>query len=479
MTRRRRTRLVLALLAAAALVLVLAPAALAAAGGGSSNFGGGGGGFGGGGGGGGGFSGGGHGKGFALYLIFRVLLDIALLGHGLGFLVLIAIALAAYIYVKVLPRMGAWMQARRERGRADKRGTAKRARRVELAAAEASEDDPAFAPDNVRHAAENLYTGIQAAWTRDDRIALRGFVAPSLLAEWERRLDDLRSRGWRNHVEVLEPPQVHYVGLQNRAGSGEDQVTVRIDARIRDYVVDRSGRHIKRAGQFTETVRTREFWTLQRRGDHWILASIEAGGEGAHALRGTIVATEWSDEQALKDEALVEGAVADAVPEGTRIAELADLQYDGDARAAANDLSLADGRFAPDLLEIAARRAVAAWAQAVDGADTALRAIADRGAIQELLHPGDPSGRTRLVVRGPEVRQIRIHALDAGAEPPTMTLDVDLAGRRYIQDRSTAAVLSGSQTRVSEFSERWTLALTGDGAQPWRLIRVDTPVGST
>jgi predicted lipid-binding transport protein (Tim44 family) len=463
----RRTAIVL--LAAVVLVLMLAPTALAAAGGGSSGFSGGGGGGGGGGFGGGG---GGSGKGFAIYLIFRALFDIALIGHGLGLAVLVVIALVAYFYVKVVPKIIAWFRARQEHGHSSKRATAKRSRRVELAAAEASDDDPVFAPDAVQHAAENLYTSIQAAWTRDDRIALRGMVAPSLLTEWERRLDDFRGKGWSNHVEVLEPPHVQYVGLKHRGNHDQDQVTVRIDAKIRDYVADSGGRHIKRTGQFTETVRAREFWTMQRRGEHWILASIEQGGEGAHALNEKIVATEWSDEQALKDEALLEGAVADAVPAGTRIAELADLQYDGDGRAAANDLSLADGRFAPDVLEVAARRAVAAWAQAVDGDDGQLRAIADPGAIAELLHPGDPSGRTRLVVRGPEVRQIRIHALDAAAAPPTMTLDVDLAGRRYIQDRDTAAVLSGSQTKVTHFTERWTMALSGDEDQPWRLVRV-------
>jgi predicted lipid-binding transport protein (Tim44 family) len=349
---------------------------------------------------------------------------------------------------------------------------------VELAAGvAANDDDPAFAPDAVKHAAENLFTSIQGAWTRDDRIALRGLVAPGLLQEWERRLDDFRSRGWSNHVEVLAPPEVQYVGLANRGKQDSDQVTVRIDARLRDYVVDRNGRHIKQSGQLTETTRTREYWTLQRRNDHWILASIEQGAEGSHALKDRIVASELEDDQTLRDEALVEGAVAEAVPAGTNIAELAALEYDGDARAAANDLSVADGRFAPDVLEVAARRAVDAWARAVDGDAKQLLAIADRGAAQELLHPGDPSGRTRLVVRGPQVSQIRIHALDAAADPPTMTIDVDLTGRRYIQDRDTAAVLSGSQNRAVNFTERWTLALTGDEAQPWRIVAVDTPVG--
>ena len=178
----------------------------------------------------------------------------------------------------------------------------------------------------------------------------------------------------------------------------------------------------------------------------------------------------------MRDEALVEGAVAEAVPAGTKVAEVADLQYEGDARAAALDLSLADGRFAPDVLEVAARRAVSAWAEAVDGKDDALLAIATPGAARELLHPGDPTGQTRLVVRGPAVKRIRILALDAGSEPPTMTIAVDMKGRRYLEDRDTTAVVSGSQSRVTSFTEHWTLALDGGPQQPCRIVAVNAPL---
>ena len=106
----------------------------------------------------------------------------------------------------------------------------------------------------------------------------------------------------------------------------------------------------------SETTRIREFWTLQRHDNRWYVASIEQDKEGQHQLEDKIVASAWADETSMRDAALVEGAVADAVPEGTRIAEVADLQYEGDAHAAAMDLSLADGRFAPDVLEVAARR---------------------------------------------------------------------------------------------------------------------------
>jgi predicted lipid-binding transport protein (Tim44 family) len=347
---------------------------------------------------------------------------------------------------------------------------------VQLAAAEAAEDDPAFAPDVVKPAAASLFTQIQTAWDAGNRTALQKLVAPDLLTEWEHRLDDFQSRGWRNRVQPLEQPTVEYVGLTNRGGDDADCVVVRIEAKVRDYVVDRNGNHIKSEGQFSETRRLREFWTLRRRGNRWMLGSIEQGAEGSHALQDEIVASPWADEQAMRDEALVEGAVADAVPQGTRIAEVADLQFEGDARAAALDLSLADGRFAPDVLEVAARRAVAAWAEAVDGSDTKLNAIAHPEAAKQLLHPGDPSAATRLVVRGPRVKQIRIVALDAAATPPTMAIEVDVTGRRYIENRRTTEVLAGSQSREANFTEHWTFALDGPAQQPWRIAHSGAPL---
>jgi predicted lipid-binding transport protein (Tim44 family) len=127
------------------------------------------------------------------------------------------------------------------------------------------------------------------------------------------------------------------------------------------------------------------------------------------------------------------------------------------------------------VLEVAARRAVSAWTEAVDGSDDKLRAIADPTAIHELLHPGDPSEQTRLVVRGASVKQIRIAHLDAAAEPPTMTIDVDLRGRRYIEDRDTTRVLAGNPARETSFTESWTLALTTDTQEPWRIVSVGAP----
>jgi len=445
------------LVAVALAALVLAPEAFAAAGGGSSGFSGGGGG-----------GGGGHGGGFAIYLLLQLLFRIALLGHGLGALFLIGLALLYFFLTRVVPHT----RAASSSGPRARRRTAKRERRVELAAAVAAEEDPAFAPDAVRANAAALFKQVQAAWSRGDRAALSRMVGPDLLTEWERRLDDLARRGWDNRVEVLGEPTVEYVGLDAPTG----RVTVRIEAKVRDYVTDRYGNHMHRAGRLSEIVRLREFWTLQQTGHgRWVLTSIEQGAEGAHVLDESIVADALSDDQGMRDETLVEQAVADAVPEGTTVAEVADLDYEGDARAAALDLSLADGRFAPDVLEMTARRAAKAWAEAVDGDDARRRSIAHGQAVRDLLHPGDPSEKTRLVVRGPDVRRLRIVNLDAGSQPPTMTVEVELHGRRYIEDRDTTAILAGSQSRATTFTEKWTFALDGDARQPWLL----TAVGGT
>jgi predicted lipid-binding transport protein (Tim44 family) len=450
-------RITAALAAALIVPLVTAAApALARSGSGSSSFGR-------------GFGGGGRGGGFGNGHFFFVPLG----GGGAIFLIVVVGVILAYL----LPRLAAWDRGRKARGRARRRQVTQRQRRVELAAAAASEDDESFAPDTVRAAARRLFLDIQRAWSDNDRAQLQTLVAPGLFAEWKLRLDDFARKGWRNRVKPLGDPKVSYVGLRNVDGDQNDRVVVLIEATLLDYVEDSYGQRIGRTDNVSDTSHVREYWTLTKRDARWILLSIEQGAEGDHALAEELVTTPDQDDTAMRDEALIEGAVADAVPAGTSIADVADLDFEGDARAAALDLSLADGRFAPDVLEIAARRAVSAWAEAVDGDDAALEAIAHPDAVQHLLHPGDPSLKTRLVVRGPKVTQIRITGLDAAATPPTMTIEVDIAGKRYIEDRDTAAVVAGIQSRSSSFTEHWTMALDGDAAQPWRVASVATPVG--
>jgi predicted lipid-binding transport protein (Tim44 family) len=347
-----------------------------------------------------------------------------------------------------------------------------RDRTVRTASAEAAEDDAYFASDELERHAVALFRAAQMAWDARDRQGLARLVGPDLLVEWKRRLDDFDRKGWHNRVEVLEDPTVLYVGITNREDDDEDRAVVRIEAKLKAYVVDRAGAKVMRAGEKDELVTVTEYWTLARRDGAWMVHSIEQRAEGDHHLDDQIAASPWSDEQRLDDESLTELAVADGLPEGFTTADLTQVDFEGDARAHALDLSLADARFAPDVLEAAARRAVGACAEAVDGDDAALERVASPGAVGGLLYGGDSTRETRLVVRGPRVKRIRITAVQVDQAPATMTVDVELGGRRYVEDRDTAAVVSGSKDSAATFTERWMLALDGPADAPWRIVRM-------
>ena len=261
------------------------------------------------------------------------------------------------------------------RGASDRK-IAEREQRVEAAAAEAAESDPAFASDLVIHEAVKLFKAVQAAWSVNNHGQLAQLVAPAMMVEWERRLKDFARKGWQNRVEVIGEPKVDYVGLRNAGNDRDDRVCVVISATLRDYVVDGSGRHLNRTDSSGEVAPMREYWILCKPQHQWILESIEQEAEGKHELSEQIIATPWSDERGLRDQALVAEAEDEATQAGISVGELVDVDYDEDAKAAANDLSVADGRFAPDVLEVAVHRAAAAWADAVDSGDTGLLAVA-------------------------------------------------------------------------------------------------------
>jgi predicted lipid-binding transport protein (Tim44 family) len=464
-------RLAGALLPLMFLALVAAEAALGQAGGGSSNFGGGGGGGGGGGsggGGGGGFGGGsdfgsGGESGEAEEMSNTQLVVV---------LIVLGIVLFAFFGVGLVQRAlpGGAPSTRPSRVRRKLRR--ERVRQVELAAAEAAEDDDYFSPQRVSTAAEQLFREVQQAWDDRDTARLATLLGADLLAEWKLRLADFDAKGWHSRVEVLGDVHVDYVGLENREKDSDDRAIVLIGAPLRAYVEERNGGKIYRKDESDDTVQLNQYWTLGARDGRWILLSIEERAEGEHHLDEPIVASPWSDTERLRDEALIETATLDGLPAGYKPADIADLDFEGDARAEALDLSLADPRFAPDVLEASARRAVKAWAEAVDGEDTALAELASEPALQQLLHRGDASKETRLVVRGPRVRRIAILALDAAAEPATMTVEVELGGRRYVEDRDTQAVLSGGRDEPTTFTERWTLTLDGSEDCPWRIAAV-------
>ena len=478
-TRRRSVRRIGVALGAAALLTMTASAtAWSAPGGGSGGYSGGGGGGGGGGGysggGGGGYSGGGGSGGSGS------------LDDMPGWAWVLVV-----LFIGAIILNGVYQQSRRKvafdaggsdwdsgGGRAVIRRVAgprlsqrrKREEKVKMAAEEAAMDDAAFTPDLVKPATVALHKAIVEAWTARDREALAKLVGPDLMVEWNRRLDDFDRKGWHNITERLADPTVEYLGLVNREGEQEDRVTVRIEAPIRDYTVDASGERLLRTDDTDDTTTLPEYWTLGRHDDGtWFLVSIEQDAEGGHVLQQDIVARPDADTARIHDAAVAEVAIVGNVPD-EKVKDIAPLSFDGDARTAALDMANIDGRFDPDVLEASARRAVAAWSEAVDGDDVSLSLVASQEAIDDLLYAGDSSKRTRLVVRGPVLKSIRIGAIDAHSIPATMTIHAELTGRRYRENRDTTTVIDGSKDKETTFTESWTMALDGNDETPWRLV---------
>ncbi len=346
-------------------------------------------------------------------------------------------------------------------GRGSGRG-ADRETAARLAAIEAAEDDALFEPDAVIERARVLFVAIQSAWSADDVAGLRRLVGPELMVEWETRLEDFRRKGWRNRVDVLDGPDVRYVGVTNRAGEDEDRVVVTLSARLRDVVVDRRGDVLP--SDEGEVARISEFWTLGKRGEQWVVVAIEQEREGAHHLSAPLIAAPEGDDARLRADAVMEVAGADGVAAG-QVGELLSPTFSGTARAAALDLSLVDGRFAPDVLITAVGEVLDAWAQAIDGPDAPLAARATPAALRALLYPTS-TDRDRLVIRGAQLQAATIAAVTPGP-PAEVRLQVDVAGVQYIEDRETTRVLAGSKRRPSTTRQLWTLRLSDDARHPW------------
>ncbi|HWH14771.1 MAG TPA: Tim44-like domain-containing protein, partial [Miltoncostaeaceae bacterium] len=400
---------------------------------------------------------------------------------GTGFLLVLAIV----IVVMVLSAIGARRRRRanvrhpqgaQARDAATARARAARAQEIAGRALVAAEDDPAFAPDAVVAESKRLFTEIQAAWDARDEARLRAMVGDDLMVEWTRRLRDFHARGWHNRVEIQGHVLVEYVGLTNRAGTDEDRVVVRVSALAHDYVQESDGDVVFVDGLESREAAIREYWTLARRDGRWFLLSIEGDLEGEHQLRAPIVADPLDDPR-LADQAMVEVAAEGRV-DAARIAELAPLSFEGDALTAARDMSLVDRRFDPGVIEVSARRVVAAWTEAVDGDDAPLLAVADAAAVREMLHPGDPTGRTRLVVRRPEIRAITVLQVDPHARPATVVVRADMRGVWFVEDRDTTDVVRGDRDRPGDFRQTWTLALAETPDTPWRAVLTAAPAAA-
>jgi hypothetical protein len=158
-----------------------------------------------------------------------------------------------------------------------------------------------------------------------------------------------------------------------------------------------------------------------------------------------------------------------------------------------------EGWFGPVAVGAATRQAVAAWAMAVNGDDSALAAIADLEADAPGYFLLNPVFKKWVIAPGPVVTQIRVYGVKPAAEPPQLGVTWRFTGRQALpQPEPTAgpgaalepgavpgAVGASEPGGAAEpaprpwdwtdgeqvFEGNLTLVLTGAaaGPSPWRL----------
>jgi predicted lipid-binding transport protein (Tim44 family) len=137
-------------------------------------------------------------------------------------------------------------------------------------ATEAPPGDQAINTEFIKDIARKTYTMLQEGWSRGDLAPVKNLMTVRMFDYLQEQLQDLRERGLRNVVEVVYFDRADIVETDN-----EDDgkvVVVQIDALLRDYTVDGSGRVIE--GSKDSPVDAREYWAFVGRALDWKLDDV-------------------------------------------------------------------------------------------------------------------------------------------------------------------------------------------------------------
>jgi hypothetical protein len=122
----------------------------------------------------------------------------------------------------------------------------------------------------VQVAAEALFKNWYAAWDAGDRTRMQQLSDPDLMADWMKRMDAYQAKGKRQRVKIVRGPKLQYVSLL----ADRQRVRLRIRARVRRRFEPVLGP--RKEPRFGLSFSFEEFWTLQRRGEDWILWSTRS-----------------------------------------------------------------------------------------------------------------------------------------------------------------------------------------------------------
>lgn len=320
---------------------------------------------------------------------------------------------------------------------------------VVAAAARADVSAEPLVPDELRTFVVQRIAAERDGWQRGD--------PTSITALFQTTFDSPRGR---YRIFTRHDPLVRLVWASKPAADESWRVVVLLWLEL--VTVGRSWRFFKQYSVDSAC------WTLIRDGESWSIDRVESVADGQHYLTDPL--PDQGSDQELHDEATISSALEDVAPGEVPVAELTDV--DASTQSQLLDLSLVDGRYAPDVIAACVSEIARAWESATFAQD---RKLLEPGctpeAATQLFHP-TPHGLRRVL--NLKTRRVQINALHPDLEPPTVSVTVQLHGQRWLAT-SHGGKISGSRTRQREFTEHWTLRLDPSTEFPWRLIDVQDP----
>lgn len=332
-----------------------------------------------------------------------------------------------------------------------------RADRAYYAAIEAAEDEPAFAPDAIRQAIEQMVALADQVWRAQSFADLEDRPDAGLIRAWARA----RESWLGGALRVRGTPYVELLRVVNRAGESEDRVVARVRIRVRR-------RRPRLDLSAAPRVRLDERWTLGRYDGEWVLLSVEGAALAGPILTAPLIPTAAHDTARLQEESLAELASAQAVP-AVSPSEL--VAADAPPAFALLDLSVVDGRYLPVLVAAQLAHLVEAWEEAVTGSPEPLAALTTDDALTALLRPGPGK---RLVIRDATLKSWEPVRLELSAQPPMIVVRVEIEAARYVVT-DDGAHRAGNDNESRSIILIWRLELTDAIRTPWRLVGTTNP----
>jgi hypothetical protein len=300
-------------------------------------------------------------------------------------------------------------------------------------------DDPRFEPERLGAAVSAVLGPLEQVRSDDELVALwRDRFGRWLPVGWRRwRLPGVPG-GWGADVVIRE---LGVVTLRNVGVAESAEAVVRARLRVRRWpripVVGPLVRALQRGGPV--------LWLslMAPPGGSWKLTRADFGAAGEYHLAAETVP------EPARDPALQDAAIRELAAEGslTDPDELI-IGADGDAAQRLLDVSLADGRFAPAVVEAAVRSLLRAWRRFAIGDEAAYHALARLSSyeIAEYARNADLPARARA---------LDVIALVSSPRPALFV-------------RIDAVVQVGDGAR--ERNLWWKLELDDELEQHWRLV---------